>query len=147
MKAVLQRVSAASVLVDGRAVSSIGPGMAVLLGVSKGDGPGQARELCRKCLELRVFEDGAGKMNDSLLDTGGEMLVVSQFTLCADTRKGRRPSFAGAAPPEEAEGLYKLFMESARDKGVTVKGGVFGARMDVELVNRGPVTLILEVAV
>jgi len=144
MKAVVQRVAGASVKVGGDEVSSIGEGLAVLLGVVKGDGEREALELSKKCAELRIFEDDAGKMNLSLLDTGGEMLVISQFTLCADTRKGRRPSFAGAAPPEDAERLYRVFIEAVRSRGVTVRGGVFGAKMDVGLVNRGPVTLMLE---
>jgi D-tyrosyl-tRNA(Tyr) deacylase len=144
MKAVIQRVGSASVKVDGKAVSSIGRGLAVLLGVADGDGESEALELSKKCVELRVFEDQAGKMNLSLLDVSGEMLVVSQFTLCADTRRGRRPSFTGAAAPEDARKLYEVFMAAVRSRGVTVRGGVFGAKMDVEIVNRGPVTLVLE---
>jgi D-tyrosyl-tRNA(Tyr) deacylase len=145
MRAVVQRVARAAVSVEGVEMSSIGPGLLVLLGVAKEDGDAQARELARKCVELRVFEDDAGKMNLSLLDVGGEMLVVSQFTLCADTRKGRRPSFAEAALPDEARRLYRLFIEAAEAAGVKVKSGAFGAKMQVELVNHGPVTLILEV--
>jgi D-tyrosyl-tRNA(Tyr) deacylase len=145
MKAVVQRVGSASVKVDGNVISSIGRGFAVLLGVAKGDGEKEALELSKKCVELRVFEDKAGKMNLSLLDVSGEMLVVSQFTLCADTSRGRRPSFSEAAPAEDAERLYDLFIEAARARGVTVRGGVFGAKMDVELSNRGPVTLVLEI--
>jgi D-tyrosyl-tRNA(Tyr) deacylase len=144
MRAVVQRVGRAAVSVDGAETSSIGPGLLVLLGVAKGDGDAQALELCRKCVELRIFEDDAGKMNLSLLDVGGEMLVVSQFTLCADTRKGRRPSFAEAAPPDEARRLYALFIEAAAGAGLKVRSGSFGAKMEVALVNRGPVTLILE---
>lgn len=144
MRAVVQRVRRASVTVDGAVVSSIGPGLAVLLGVAEGDGGAQARELSRKCVELRVFEDDAGKMNLCLLDVGGEMLVVSQFTLCADTSKGRRPSFGGAAEPGVAEEMYKSFIESAAARGVSVSGGVFGARMEVELINHGPVTFVLD---
>jgi D-tyrosyl-tRNA(Tyr) deacylase len=144
VKAVVQRVKRASVVVDGKTVSSIGPGLAVLLGVAQSDEEAQALELSRKCVELRVFEDAVGKMNLSLLDVGGEMLVVSQFTLCADTSRGRRPSFAGAAAPEKAEKLYEFFLESVRSRGAPVRGGVFGARMEVELVNHGPVTLWLE---
>jgi D-tyrosyl-tRNA(Tyr) deacylase len=142
----VQRVNSASVVVDGKHISSIGPGLAVLLGVEKDDGEAQALELAKKCVELRVFEDGAGKMNLCLDDVGGEMLVVSQFTLCADTSRGRRPSFAGAAEPDIAEELYKCFMNDVGARGVAVSGGVFGARMDVELVNHGPVTLVLESA-
>lgn len=146
MKAIVQRVNRARVLVDGRPVSEIGRGLAILLGVAKGDEETQAEELSKKCVKLRVFEDGDGKMNLSLLDVEGEMLVVSQFTLCADTSRGRRPSFVGAAPPETAERLYEYFMESARSYGISVSGGVFGARMEVELVNHGPVTITLETA-
>lgn len=144
MKAVVQRVASASVKVGGDVVGSIGQGFAVLLGVAKGDGEEEALELSKKCVELRVFEDQAGKMNLSLLDVGGEILVISQFTLCADTRKGRRPSFSEAAAPEHAERLYNVFMEAVKSRGVTVHGGIFGAKMDVELINRGPVTLVLE---
>jgi D-tyrosyl-tRNA(Tyr) deacylase len=144
MKAVVQRVSRASVKVGGNVVSSIGQGFAVLLGVAKGDRDDDALDLSKKCAELRVFEDEAGKMNLSLLDIGGEMLVISQFTLCADTKRGRRPSFSEAAPAEEAERLYRVFIDSVKSKGINVMGGVFGAKMDVELVNRGPVTLVLE---
>lgn len=144
MVAVVQRVDRASVCVGGEVVSSIRKGLAVLLGVQKGDRARQARELSRKCVELRIFEDEGGKMNLSLPEVGGEMLVVSQFTLCADTRKGRRPSFAGAAPPDVAENLYEAFMECARGGGVSVRGGRFGAKMVIELVNDGPVTFVLE---
>jgi D-tyrosyl-tRNA(Tyr) deacylase len=144
VKAVLQRVQRAAVVVDGKQVSSIASGLAVLLGVERGDGEPQALELAKKCVELRVFEDDAGKMNLCLADVKGEMLVVSQFTLCADASRGRRPSFAKAAEPGIAEKLYKRFMDEVAGRGIPVSGGVFGARMDVELVNRGPVTLVLE---
>jgi D-tyrosyl-tRNA(Tyr) deacylase len=144
MKAVVQRVGSASVSVDGEEVSSIGYGFAVLLGVTKGDGKNDALELSKKCVELRVFEDKAGKMNLSLLDVGGEMLVISQFTLCADTSRGRRPSFSEAATPADAKRLYEVFIQASRSKGVTVREGVFGAKMDIRLLNRGPVTLVLE---
>ncbi len=144
MIAVVQRVSRASVSVGGQAISSIGRGLAVLLGVEEGDGEAAALDMSKKCVELRVFEDGAGKMNLSIQDVEGQMLVVSQFTLCADTRKGRRPSFSKAAPPEEAERLYRVFIGAVQSRGVDAKGGVFGAKMEVELINSGPVTLILE---
>jgi D-tyrosyl-tRNA(Tyr) deacylase len=144
MRAVVQRVGRAAVTVGGVETSSVGPGLLVLLGVAKGDGDAQARDLSKKCVDLRVFEDDDGKMNLSLLDVGGEMLVVSQFTLCADTRRGRRPSFAEAALPDEARRLYELFIEAASAAGVTVRTGAFGAKMEVALVNRGPVTLVLE---
>lgn len=146
MIAVVQRVSRASVSVGGRAISSIGRGLAVLLGVEEGDGEAAALGMSKKCVELRVFEDHAGKMNLSIQDVEGQMLVVSQFTLCADTKKGRRPSFSSAAPPEEAERLYKVFIGEVQSRGVDAKGGVFGAKMEVELINSGPVTLILETA-
>jgi D-tyrosyl-tRNA(Tyr) deacylase len=132
------------VTVEGAPVSSIGEGLAVLLGVADGDGEAQASQLARKCVELRIFEDDAGKMNLSVADVGGEMLIVSQFTLCANTDKGRRPSFAGAAAPEVAERLYESFLDAVRAQGVAARGGVFGAHMDVELVNNGPVTFTLE---
>jgi D-tyrosyl-tRNA(Tyr) deacylase len=130
--------------VGGKTVSSIGTGLAVLLGVEAGDGEAQVEQLAKKCVELRIFEDDAGKMNLSVADAGGELLVVSQFTLCANTDKGRRPSFAGAAAPEAAERLYEAFLGAIRAKGVEAHGGVFGARMDVKLVNNGPVTFTLE---
>jgi len=144
--AVLQRVREASVSVGGREVSRIGRGLLVLLGVARGDGEPQAAELARKCIQLRIFEDEDGKMNKSLLESGGELLAVSQFTLCADTRKGRRPSFSFAAPPEDAFRLYRAFMDFVRASGVGVRGGEFGAKMQVALVNDGPVTFVLEVS-
>lgn len=137
MKALVQRVSNARVLVDSQEVSSIGPGVLVLLGVASGDGVEQADRLADKVRALRIFEDAAGKMNESLGER--EVLCVSQFTLLADTRKGNRPSYMGAAAPEEAEPLYERFRER-----LGAKGGVFGARMTVELSNDGPVTLLLE---
>ena len=139
MRALVQRVSEARVTVGGDEVAAIGPGLLVLLGVRRGDGPDEADRIARKLLALRVFEDGDGKMNLSVGDAGGEVLCVSQFTLYADTRKGNRPSFVDAAPPEEAEPLYEL----VRD-GLGARGGRFGARMAVELVNDGPVTLLVE---
>ena len=139
MRAVVQRVAHASVTVDGERVSEIGPGLLVLLGVRRGDTPEQADKIARKLLALRIFEDEVGRMNRSVADTGGEVLCVSQFTLYGDVRKGNRPSFVDAAPPEEAEPLYERVRE-----GLGARGGRFGARMQVELVNDGPVTLIVE---
>jgi D-tyrosyl-tRNA(Tyr) deacylase len=144
MRAVLQRVSSAEVTVDGAVVGRIGPGLLVLLGVGKGDTEQDAEMLARKIVELRVFQDDAGKMNLSVKDTGGSLLVVSQFTLYGDTRKGRRPSFDQAAPPEEARRLYERFVEAARAQGVAVETGVFQAMMSVSLVNEGPVTFLVE---
>jgi D-aminoacyl-tRNA deacylase len=144
VRAVVQRVSEARVTVEGRVTGAIGPGLVVLLGVGREDGEAQAVWLVDKILGLRIFEDEAGKMNLGLLDTGGALLVVSQFTLYGDTRKGRRPSFDGAARPEEARRLYESFVESARGRGVQVETGEFQAMMRVSLVNEGPVTLICE---
>lgn len=144
MKAVIQRVKESAVTVDGREVGRIGRGLLVLLGVSRDDTPADADYLLDKTLNLRIFEDEAGKMNRSLLDVGGELLVVSQFTLYGDCRKGRRPSFVQAAPPETAEALYEHFVDQARKRGVPAATGRFRAMMDVALVNDGPVTLILE---
>lgn len=139
MRAVVQRVSSASVTVDGERVSEIGPGLLVLLGVRKGDGPDDADRLVRKLRALRIFKDGDDKMNLSVQDIGGALLCVSQFTLYGDARKGNRPSFVDAAPGEEAEPLYERVRE-----GLGAQGGRFGARMEVALVNDGPVTLIVE---
>ena len=144
MRAVVQRVSRARVVIETREHSSIKAGVLVLLGVEKGDTETDAARLAKKIAELRIFEDDAGKMNLSLLDTRGEMLAVSQFTLLGDCRKGRRPSFEDAAPPQEARNLYEAFVESVRSAGVPVATGVFQSMMDVELVNQGPVTLILD---
>ena len=145
MRIVLQRVSEASVTVGGEVVSRIGPGLLLLVGVAADDGEAQADWLAEKVVGLRIFGDGEGKMNLSVRDVGGEVLAVSQFTLLADTRKGKRPSFVGAAPPEEAERLFDYFCERLRAAGAgPVKTGVFGAMMDVALVNDGPVTIILE---
>ena len=140
MRALVQRVSEASVRVDGDEVASIGPGLLVLLGVGRADGEAEADRLASKLLALRVFEDEAGKMNLSVGEAGGEILCVSQFTLYGDTRKGNRPSFVDAAPPEEAEPLYERVRAA-----LGAKGGVFGARMAVSLVNDGPVTLLVEI--
>jgi D-tyrosyl-tRNA(Tyr) deacylase len=139
MRALVQRVSRAAVSVDGERVAEIGPGMLVLLGVRRGDGEEQADRIARKLLALRVFEDAEGKMNLSVGDVGGQVLCVSQFTLYGDARKGNRPSFVDAAPPEEAEALYERVRQA-----LGAEGGRFGARMAVELVNDGPVTLLLE---
>lgn len=139
MRAVVQRVSSASSTPGG----SIGPGLCVLLGVAEGDGEADAERLAEKIARLRIFQNEDGKFDRSLLDTGGSALVVSQFTLLADTAKGNRPSFSGAARPEAAEPLYERFCGSLRGLGVRVETGVFGARMAVELVNDGPVTIVL----
>jgi len=146
LKAVIQRVSRASVQVEGKTVGAIGRGLVVLLGVAQGDGVDDARRLAQKTAEMRIFEDPEGRFNLSLLDTGGEALVVSQFTLLADTRRGRRPSFTEAAPPEVAEALVGEFEEALRGLGVTVAGGRFRAHMQVDLVNDGPVTIIIDTA-
>ena len=145
MRIVLQRVSEASVTVGGEVVSRIGPGLLLLVGVAAGDGEAQADWLAEKVAGLRVFNDEEEKMNLSVRDVGGEVLAVSQFTLLADTRKGKRPSFVRAAPPEEAEPLFDHFCERLRASGVgTVETGSFGAMMQVALVNDGPVTIVLE---
>ncbi len=129
--------------VDDRIVGSIGPGLCVLLGVAREDAAADAERLAGKIARLRVFEDDGGRFDPSLLDVGGSALVVSQFTLIADTAKGNRPSFAGAAAPEQAEPLYEFFCTALRELGVPVETGVFGAKMQVELVNDGPVTIVL----
>lgn len=144
MRAILQRVSHARVTVDGRTTGEIGAGLLVLLGVRKGDGEAEALYLLDKLLNLRVFSDRDGKMNLSLLDTGGALLVVSQFTLYGDTRKGRRPGFDDAAPPADARRLYEHFVACGRDRGVRVETGEFQAMMTVELANEGPVTFLVE---
>lgn len=146
MRAVVQRVSEASVTVEGRLVGEIGRGFLVLLGVTHGDGEEEARVLARKIAHLRVFEDDAGKMNLALADVGGSVLVVSQFTLYGDARKGRRPGFTDAAPPEVAEPLVARFAGFLREEGVPVAEGQFQAHMQVRLCNDGPVTLILDTA-
>ncbi len=145
MKAVIQRVSSASVSVDGKTVGRIGTGYLILLGVMDGDGKAQAELLAKKTAELRINEDENGKMNLSLTQIGGEALVVSQFTLCADVSHGRRPSFTPSAPPQEAEKLYEYFCEQLRQNGVSnIETGVFGADMQVSLINDGPVTMLLD---
>ena len=140
MRAVVQRVARARVTVDGEETGSIGPGLLVLLGVRRGDTPEQADKIARKLLALRIFEDGEGRMNRSVEDAGGEVLCVSQFTLYGDARKGNRPSFVDAAPPEEAEPLYERVRAALGD----AQAGRFGAHMQVDLLNDGPVTLIVE---
>ena len=144
MRAVVQRVSEAAVRVDGEVRGAIGAGALVLLGVARGDGAVEADRLAGRVARLRIFENDEGRFDRSLLDTGGAALVVSQFTLIADSDKGNRPSFAGAAPPAEAEPLYERFCAAMRGLGVPVETGVFGARMQVELVNDGPVTIVLD---
>jgi D-aminoacyl-tRNA deacylase len=144
MRAVLQRVSEASVTVDGKVAGQIGPGLCVLVGVAQGDTVQDAEWLSTKAVELRIFEDEGGKMNRSLLDTGGALLAVSQFTLLGDAQKGRRPAFTAAARPEEAQPLYEKFCALCRERGVRVAEGVFRATMRVRLVNEGPVTLLID---
>jgi D-aminoacyl-tRNA deacylase len=144
MRAVVQRVSAARVVVAGELVGEIGAGLCVLLGVSRTDGAAEAERLAGRVARLRIFENEEGRFDRSLLDAGGEALVVSQFTLIADTAKGNRPSFTVAAPPEQAEPLYEAFCAALRELGVEVATGHFGARMAVELVNDGPVTIVLD---
>jgi len=146
MRAVIQRVSQARVKVEESVLGEIGPGLLALLAVAKPDTAADAEFLAEKILNLRVFPDQAGKMNRSLLDTGGDLLVVSQFTLYGDCRKGRRPSFDAAAPAEQARLLYERFVEVARRSRVHVETGVFQAHMAVSLVNDGPVTLLVESA-
>ena len=146
MRAVVQRVSRAEVRVEGRATGSVGRGLVVLLGVGREDGEEDARLLADKVAALRIFEDGAGKMNLAVGEAGGGLLVVSQFTLLGDVRKGNRPSFTEAAPPEAANALYERFCGLLREKGLAVGTGVFRARMEVELVNEGPVTILLDTA-
>jgi D-tyrosyl-tRNA(Tyr) deacylase len=143
VRAVVQRVSRARVLVEGETAGAIGPGLCVLLGLAAGDGAADAERLAAKIARLRIFENEDGKFDRSLLDTGGEALVVSQFTLIADTEKGNRPSFGGAAAPEQAEPLYEAFCAALDALGPRVAKGVFGARMQLELVNDGPVTIVL----
>ncbi|MDX2151454.1 MAG: D-aminoacyl-tRNA deacylase [Bryobacteraceae bacterium] len=144
MRAVVQRVREASVEVDGAVTGRIGRGLLVLLGVSRTDTEADAEYLVAKVADLRIFNDASGKMNLSLKETGGGMLVISQFTLYGDTRRGRRPSFDGAAPPERARHLYEYFLEQARKLGLSPESGVFQAHMHVSLTNEGPVTLICE---
>ena len=144
MRAVIQRVDSASVTVDGEVVSEIGRGFLVLLSVGRDDGESDVRYLAEKCARIRIIEDDESKFNRSLLDDGGEALVVSQFTLHGDARKGRRPSFSSAAPPDKAEELYEAFCENLCALGVPAKKGIFAASMRAALVNRGPVTILLD---
>jgi D-aminoacyl-tRNA deacylase len=144
VRAVVQRVSAAQVTVGGAVRAEIGAGLCILLGIARGDSTDEAVRLAGKVARLRIFENEDGRFDHSLLDTGGRALVVSQFTLIADTAKGNRPSFTEAAVPEEAERLYEAFAAALRDLGLDVQTGVFGARMAVELVNDGPVTIVLD---
>lgn len=144
MRVVLQRVTQGRVSVGGQSVAEIGSGLVLLVGVGPDDGEAQARQLAEKIAHLRIFEDPAGKMNLSILEAGGEALVVSQFTLYADTRKGRRPSFTGAAAPELARPLVERLAELLRELGVPSRSGEFGAHMLVEIANDGPVTIWLE---
>ena len=144
MRAVVQRVSEASVRIDGEVVGRIGAGLVVLLGVGQGDSEADADYLADKVVNLRILADGAGQMNRSVLDAGGEVLVVSQFTLYGDARKGRRPGYSDAAAPEEASRLYDLFVARVRRSGLRVETGVFRAMMEVGLVNHGPVTILLD---
>ncbi len=144
MRVVLQRVRKASVSVDGDVVGEGGRGLVILLGVADGDDEAAAERLAGKVVRMRIFENEDGRFDRSLLDVGGEALVVSQFTLIADTRKGNRPSFTAAAAPEVAEPLYERFCRALENEGVRVARGVFGARMEVSLVNDGPVTIVLD---
>ena len=144
MRALIQRVSRGRVCVDGRIIGEIGRGLVILLGVGAGDSDADASYLAEKCANMRIFADADGKFNLSCLDIQGEALVVSQFTLYGDTRKGRRPNFVAAAPPEISQPLYEHFMHCLRGLGIIVASGEFGAMMDVEIHNDGPVTLMVE---
>jgi len=146
MRLVLQRVSSAAVRVDGETIGAIGPGLLVLVGVREGDDEGTARRLAAKTAALRIFPDDEGRFNRSLLETNGEALIVSQFTLYADVRRGRRPSFSDAARPDLAEPLVEAYAAALEALGVRVARGRFGAKMEVELVNDGPVTLVIDSA-
>jgi D-tyrosyl-tRNA(Tyr) deacylase len=146
MRAVIQRVSQASVTVDGQVVGKIGRGLLMLLGIGGGDGSDEVALLADKVVNLRIFPDEDGRFDRSVLDIGGEVLVVSQFTLYADTRRGRRPSFSDAAPPEVAAPLVDSFAQALRARGLVVASGVFGAHMSVDLQNDGPVTIVLDSA-
>ncbi len=144
MRVVLQRVSSASVRVDGNVIGDIGPGLVLLIGIHRNDTDEDMHYVMDKCVHLRIFSDETGKMNHSVLDMGGELLVVSQFTLYGDTRKGRRPGFDQAGRPDMAEPLYERAVARLRDHGLQVTTGRFGADMQVDLINDGPVTLIIE---
>ena len=144
MRAVIQRVRRASVTVDGAVTGEIGPGLLLFVGVAAGDGPGDAEYIAAKTRDLRIFPDGDGRMNRSVVESGGAVLVVSQFTLQADCRKGRRPSFDAAAPGPVAKSLYEEVVRRLQAAGLNVRTGVFQAHMDVDLVNDGPVTMLLD---
>ena len=144
MRVVVQRVTSAKVEVDGETVGMIGNGLLLLIGVAQDDTREEVEFVAGKCANLRIFEDDQNKMNRSLLEVGGEILAISQFTLLGDTRKGRRPSFIGAAEPEKGNALYEYFIECLKREDIHVEKGIFGAMMDVQLTNRGPVTLIVE---
>lgn len=144
MRAVIQRVTEASVSVDGKVVGTIGPGMVVLLGVEKGDSEKDVAYVAEKISGLRIFDDSSGRMNLSVEDTGGEILAISQFTLYGDCRKGRRPSYTRAAGEDLAKRLYEFFIAKLAERGIPVKSGVFGAHMDVHIANCGPVTLLVD---
>ena len=144
MRAVIQRVSRASVTVDFETTGEIGAGILVLLGIHKDDGAQEIKWMVDKVINLRIFEDEDGKMNYSLLDTGGAMLIVSQFTLYGDCRKGRRPGYSTAASPDSAKSLYQQFIDTVKQKNISTASGRFQAHMDMELVNDGPVTLLLD---
>ncbi len=146
MRVVLQRVAGASVTVDGETIASIGPGLLLLVGIADGDDEAEARRIAGKCAQMRIFSDDDGRFNLSLIDTGGEALVVSQFTLLAGVRRGRRPSFDAAARPETAEPLVDAFAEELRRLGVETQTGRFAAKMSVDLVNDGPVTIVIDSA-
>ena len=146
MRLVLQRVSRGSVTVGGEVVGAIGPGLMVLVGIGHDDSPAIVRQLADRTCDLRIFRDEAGLTNRSLMDIGGEVLAISQFTLYADTRKGRRPSFLGAAPPALGDALYQEYASALEARGVRVARGIFGAEMQVELVNDGPMTIWLDSA-
>jgi len=144
MRILLQRVREASVVIDGETAGAIGPGLLLLVGIRNGDTEAEARWLAGKCVNLRIFNDEEGRFNRSALDIGAELLAVSQFTLYGDTRRGRRPGFTDAAPPEVSEPLYQTFVSYLRGSGLRTETGRFGAHMHVHLVNDGPVTLLLE---
>ncbi|NYE58018.1 D-aminoacyl-tRNA deacylase [Carboxydothermus ferrireducens] len=144
MRAVVQRVKRGKVTVDGQVVSEIGPGLVALVGIRQGDGERVCRYLAEKLVNLRIFEDEKGKFNYSVKDVGGEILVVSNFTVYGDTRKGRRPSFTEAAPPEAAREVFERFLDILKEQEVSVKSGIFQATMEVEIINDGPVTVIVE---